>query len=86
MHRQADVIVRHLVLPEGVAAAEKLMPLIASISTDLRVNVLSQYRPVHRAARFPVLARGAAPFEVRSAVAAARAAGLRRVLVDGVPA
>jgi len=85
MHRQTDVIVRHLVLPEGVAAAEKLMPLIAAISPDLRVNVLSQYRPVHRAGRFPVIARGVAPAEVLAAVAAARAAGLRRVLVDGLP-
>jgi putative pyruvate formate lyase activating enzyme len=86
MHRQAEVIVRHLVLPSGAASAEKLMPLIASISPDLRVNVLSQYRPVHRAARFPVIARGVTPGEVRAAVVAARAAGLRRVLVDGLPA
>jgi len=86
MHRQAEVIVRHLVLPAGVAAAEKLMPLIAAISPDLRVNVLSQYRPVHRAASFPVIARGVGPAEVSAAVTAARAAGLRRVLVDGLPA
>jgi putative pyruvate formate lyase activating enzyme len=86
MHRQAEVIVRHLVLPAGVAAPEKLMPLIAAISPDLRVNLLSQYRPVHRAARFPVIARGVAPAEVQAAAAAARSAGLRRVLIDGRPA
>lgn len=85
MNRQAEVIVRHLVLPEGVAAPERVMALIASVSPDLTVNVMSQYRPVHCAARFPVLSRGVSPEEVRAAVAAARAAGLRRVLVDGRP-
>ena len=83
MHRQAKVIVRHLVLPEGVAAPEKLMPLIAGVSPDLCVNVLSQYRPVYRASRFPVVARGVTGGEVRAAVDAARAAGLQRVLIDG---
>ena len=86
MHRQAEVIVRHLVLPAGVAAPEKLMPLIAGVSEDLCVNVLSQYRPVYRASRFPVIARGVRPEEVQLAVDAARSAGLRRLLVDGKPA
>ncbi|HYS09374.1 MAG TPA: hypothetical protein VEP66_11535 [Myxococcales bacterium] len=83
MHRQAEVIVRHLVLPSGVAAPEKLMPLIAEVSTAICVNVLSQYRPVYRASRFPVVARGVTAAEVEAAVDAARAAGLRKVLVDG---
>lgn len=86
MHRQAEVIVRHLVLPAGVAAPEKLMPLIAGVSPDLCVNVLSQYRPVYRASRFPVIARGVRPEEVQLAVDAARSAGLRRLLIDGKPA
>jgi len=79
----AGVIVRHLVLPRGVAAADEVMRLVADVSRDLAVNVLSQYRPVHRASRFPVIARGVKPDEVRAAVEAARAAGLRSVLVDG---
>jgi putative pyruvate formate lyase activating enzyme len=83
MHRQADVIVRHLVLPGGVAGADKLMPLIAAVSVDLCVNVLSQYRPSYRAARFPVIARGVTPEEMRGTLAAAFSAGLRNVLVDG---
>ena len=78
-----NVIVRHLVLPDGVASPEKVMPLIAGVSKDLSVNVMSQYRPVYRASRFPVIARGVSSGEVRAAVDAARAAGLRRILVDG---
>jgi putative pyruvate formate lyase activating enzyme len=86
MQRQAAVIVRHLVLPEGVAAPEKLMPLLASISKDLRLNLLSQYRPVHHAARFPVIARGVTREEMDRTLALARGAGLRDVRVDGRPA
>lgn len=78
-----NVIVRHLVLPEGVASPERVMRLIAGVSNDVTVNVMSQYRPVYRAARFPVVARGVAREEVRAAVAAANDAGLHRVLVDG---
>ncbi|MGZ6143481.1 MAG: hypothetical protein ACXWLM_09085, partial [Myxococcales bacterium] len=74
-----NVIVRHLVLP----GADDVMPLIASVSRDLTVNVLSQYRPVFHASRFPVIARGVRPDEVRAAVEAAHSAGLTNVLVDG---
>ena len=83
MHRQGQVIVRHLVLPGGVAAPEKLMPRIAAVSKDLCVNLLSQYRPAYRASRFPVMARGVTPQEMGAAVEAARAAGLKNLLVDG---
>lgn len=80
----ANVIVRHLVLPEG--AAGNVMPLVAAVSRDVSVNVMSQYRPVHHASRFPVIARGVQPAEVARAVEQARAAGLGNVLVDGRPA
>jgi uncharacterized Fe-S radical SAM superfamily protein PflX len=69
-----------------VAAPEKLMPLLAGVSPDLCLNVLSQYRPVYRAARFPVIARGSSAEEVASTVALAKEAGLRNVLLDGQPA
>jgi putative pyruvate formate lyase activating enzyme len=85
MHRQADLIVRHLVLPAGVAAPQKLMPRIAAISQAICVNVLSQYRPSYRASRFPVVARGVTREEVAAAVEAAVSAGLHHVLVDGKP-
>ncbi len=96
MHRQAGtlrigkgglatsgVLVRHLVLPGGVAAPEKVMRIVAGISRDIWVNVLSQYRPVHEARRFAIVARTVRADEVRSAVDAALAAGLRNLLVDG---
>ena len=85
MHRQTKVIVRHLVLPAGVAAPEKLMPRIAAVSKAICVNVLSQYRPLYRGSRFPVIARGVTDREVSGAIEAARSAGLRHILMDGRP-
>ena len=79
----ADVTVRHLVLPDGIAAPEKVMALIGSISAQIKVNVMSQYRPVYRASKFPVMSHGVTPAEVSRAVAAARDAGLDNVFVDG---
>ena len=81
----SGVLVRHLVLPGGVAAPQEIMRLVAAISPGMWVNVLSQYRPVHEAQRFPVVARTARAEEVREAVGLATAAGLRNVLLDGRP-
>ena len=78
-----NVLIRHLVLPEGVASTQRVMAITAEVSRDVTMNVMSQYRPVFHASRFPVLSRGVRPEEVKAAVDAARAAGLRRVLVDG---
>jgi putative pyruvate formate lyase activating enzyme len=80
-----NVIVRHLVLPGGAAAPEKLMPLLSEISPELQVNVLSQYRPVFHAAKFPVVARAVTDAEIRASIDAAQSAGLRDVLLDGRP-
>ena len=79
----AGVIVRHLVLPGGVAAPEQVMALIAAVSKQVTVNILSQYRPVYRASLFPVITRGASSAEVHTAVTAALGAGIQNVLLDG---
>jgi putative pyruvate formate lyase activating enzyme len=85
MLRQTEVIVRHLILPNGAAAPEKLMPLLAEISSDLKVNLLTQYRPVFHAAKFPVVARAVTDDEVRASIEAARRADLRNLMLDGRP-
>jgi putative pyruvate formate lyase activating enzyme len=81
MHRQGEVLVRHLVLP-GIDSAA-VMELIAAISPALPVNVLSQYRPVHRASRFLVVSSAASDTQVSAAIEAAWSVGLRTVYLDG---
>lgn len=77
------VLVRHLVLPAGTAGAEAVLRLVAAVSPDTWLNLLSQYRPVHEAQRFPVIARTVRADELGAAVAAGHVAGLRNVFVDG---
>lgn len=58
------VIVRHLILPGGLAgSAESLAWLAQNISPDVYLSVMAQYYPAHRAARFPEVARRITPAE-----------------------
>jgi uncharacterized Fe-S radical SAM superfamily protein PflX len=87
------------VLPDGAAGPQAVFALCAGVSPELWVNVMSQYRPLHLARAplpdkpgLPVLAsppridRRPSGQEVAAALQAARAAGLRNLLLDGAPA
>ncbi len=74
------LLVRHLVLPQGMAGTRKVMRFIAEqISTDTYVNVMSQYRPCGRAAEIPSLSSSLSRKEFESAVQAAREEGINRL-------
>jgi len=52
------LLVRHLVMPGGVAESLEILDFIArEISPDTYVNVMSQYRPSYRAHEFHPIAR-----------------------------
>ena len=73
------LLVRHLVLPGGLAGTEEAMRFLAEeISRETYVNLMAQYRPSHRAGEYAELARRPSPSELRAAFAAARAHGLAR--------
>ena len=61
------------------------MALLARVSPQLWLNVLSQYQPAHEAKLVPLVARRPRADEVATAVQAARQAGLLRVHLDGRP-
>lgn len=64
------VIVRHLILPGGLAgSAESLTWLARNISPDVYMSVMAQYYPAHRAARYPELARRITPAEYKEVMA-----------------
>ena len=74
------LLVRHLVLPEGLAGtAETVRWLARQVSTETTVNIMGQYRPCYRAGLFPELRRRVTRAEVAQAVELARAAGLTRL-------
>ncbi|MGE5237306.1 MAG: radical SAM protein [Chloroflexota bacterium] len=77
------LLVRHLVLPGGLAGSAEVMRFLAQeISTDTYVNIMDQYRPCYEASGHPPLDRSVTQNEYEEAVKAALRAGLTRI--DGV--
>lgn len=93
MHRQVGVLqfdssgmairgllIRHLVMPGGVADSKEIMDYIAQeISANTYVNVMAQYYPANKTEKHPEIHRRLFKSEFEQAVMAAREAGLRRL-------
>ncbi|RLC27692.1 MAG: radical SAM protein [Deltaproteobacteria bacterium] len=74
------LLVRHLVMPNGVAGTEEIMSFLSeSVSRDTYINVMDQYRPCGTAMRDEWINRRLTAREYRDAVAAAKRAGLTRL-------
>jgi len=74
------LLVRHLVLPQGLAGTEGVCRFLAEeVSTQTYLNVMAQYRPCHRAFEFPELSRPPSGEEFLEAVKMARRHGLARL-------
>ncbi len=55
---QRGLIVRHLILPNGLAGSEEsLIWLARELSPTVAVSIMSQYLPLHQAKRIPLLSR-----------------------------
>ena len=66
---QKGVIVRHLILPNGLAGSgDSLTWLVSQLSTMVTVSIMSQYSPAHRALRTPSLSRTILPTEYSEVV------------------
>jgi putative pyruvate formate lyase activating enzyme len=77
------LLVRHLVLPGGLAGTEKVVRFIAEeLSRDTYVNIMEQYYPCFKAYQHPPMDRRITLDEYDEAIRLAREAGLRRI--DGV--
>ena len=74
------LIIRHLVLPGGVANTREIMRFIASeISTRSYVNIMAQYRPCGRADEIKELNSFLSPADYRKAVQQAIEEGITRL-------
>jgi putative pyruvate formate lyase activating enzyme len=74
------LLVRHLVLPGGLAGTADAMRFLAEeVSRDTYVNVMDQYHPAAKAFRHPMLNRPVLFSEVDEAIGLAREAGLWRI-------
>jgi putative pyruvate formate lyase activating enzyme len=77
------LLVRHLVLPEGLAGTRQVVNFIArEISQDTYLNIMDQYHPCYKASDHPLLNRRITAREYEEAVEYALKAGIRRI--DGV--
>ncbi|MBC7235054.1 MAG: radical SAM protein [Chloroflexi bacterium] len=73
------LLVRHLVLPEGLAGTAEVARFLAQeISVHTYINIMDQYRPCYRANELPPLNRPITHQEFLQAVEEAKAAGLYR--------
>ena len=74
------LIIRHLVLPDGMAGTREIMRFIAkNLSSDSYVNVMAQYRPCGRAAEVKGLDSHLSPQDYHEAVQAAKQEGISRL-------
>jgi putative pyruvate formate lyase activating enzyme len=74
------LLVRHLVLPNGLAGTEAVVHFLAEdISKDTYLNLMDQYRPAFRAYNIPQLSRLITREEYQTAQRLAHEAGLRRM-------
>lgn len=94
MHRQVGVLavderkvarrgllIRHLVLPNNLAGTDRFVGWVAAeLGPGTAVNIMSQYRPEHRAPGIPELSRRLTSEEWRQALAWAREAGLTNLV------
>ncbi len=77
------LLVRHLVLPGGIAGTEEIVRFIAEeISKDTYINIMDQYYPCYKAFEHPPLDRKITTKEYAEAIDMAFKAGLRRI--DGI--
>jgi putative pyruvate formate lyase activating enzyme len=76
---QRGMLIRHLVLPEGLAGTKGVMHFIATeLSKNSYVNIMDQYRPCGQAWDFPPLDRRISHEEYRKAIDIAKKEGLHR--------
>ncbi len=71
------LIVRHLVMPNGLAGTRKVMQFLArEISPDTYVNIMDQYRPCGLAGKHPEINRRIHVEEFENAIEIAHEEGL----------
>jgi putative pyruvate formate lyase activating enzyme len=74
------LIIRHLVLPNGLAGSEKIFEFIAKeISKNTFINIMDQYWPAYKAHQYPELSRRITKEEFQEVINLAKKFGLKRL-------
>ncbi len=73
----SGLIIRHLVLPEGLAGSDSVLEFIAEkVSRSAAISLMSQYFPAHKAFEHPSVSRRPSREEYRAAVRTLEELGL----------
>ncbi|UCC96206.1 MAG: radical SAM protein [Candidatus Omnitrophota bacterium] len=74
------LMIRHLVMPNGVSGTKEVIEWIgANLPKDTYFNLMSQYRPCHKAFDYPEISRRITLREYEDAVRWTKKAGLKNV-------
>jgi putative pyruvate formate lyase activating enzyme len=74
------VLIRHLVLPGGLAGTREIMRFIfENVSPNSYVNIMPQYRPCGRAYEIPQLSKPISSYDFHQALKAAKDEGITRL-------
>lgn len=77
---QRGLLIRHLVLPQGLAGTREFMHFLAKeISPNSYVNIMAQYRPCGRASEVKALRRSITDEEYQEAIQVAHEEGITRL-------
>ena len=82
---QKGLIIRHLILPNGIAGSEDSLSWLANeVSSKVAVSIMSQYHPAHRAYRYKELNRRILPEEYVEVVRLVERLGMENGWMQGV--
>ena len=77
---QRGLLIRHLVLPEGLAGTRQVMRFLSrELSPNSYVNIMAQYRPCGKASEVPGLRRNVTDEEYQDAIQMAHQEGITRL-------
>lgn len=83
---QRGLLVRHLVLPNGLAGTKEVVRFLAhEVSTNTYLNIMAQYHPCYKAFNIPQLARPLHSQEFYEAIDLAHQQGLYRLDKEQFP-
>ena len=84
---QKGLIVRHLILPDGIAGSEESLKwLVDEVSPSVAVSIMSQYYPAHLAARYQELNRKISLQEYEEVVQLVEKLGIENGWMQGMDA
>lgn len=78
------LLVRHLVLPGGVREGIQVLTVLASLSTEIPLSLMAQYRPCYRSGEIPEIHRPLPPAEYEAVVEAAIELGFEEIHVQSL--